>query len=125
MSKLKVWYVDDDAEMRHAVSLMLTMLGHTMQGFTSARLAAKELLDGECPDLLLLDVSMPEINGIDMLEFVRRRPEWKTLPVLMLSSEAAEAQVDRVLALGANGFIVKPVMLDELELAIDQVIQKR
>jgi len=123
MSKLKVWYVDDDAEMRHAVSLMLTMLGHTMQCFTDARLAAKKLLAGERPDLLLLDISMPEVSGIDMLEFVRRRPEWKALPVLMLSSEAADAQVDQALALGANGFIAKPVMLDELEQAIDQVIQ--
>jgi CheY-like chemotaxis protein len=81
-------------------------------------------MDGERPDLLLLDISMPEISGVDMLEFVRRRPEWKSLPVLMLSSEFADVQVDQALAMGANGFVGKPVTIEELDLAIARATQK-
>ena len=124
MSKLKVWFVDDDEEMRQAVSLMLNMLGHEMKGFASARVAAQALIGGERPDLLLLDISMPEVSGVDMLEFVRRRPELKSLPVLMLSSETTDVQVDQALALGADGFIGKPVTIEELERALDKAVQK-
>ena len=124
MSKLKVWFVDDDEEMRQAVSLMLNMLGHEMKGFGNARVAARALIGGERPDLLLLDISMPEVSGVDMLEFVRRRPELKNLPVLMLSSETTDVQVDQALALGADGFIGKPVTIEELERALDKAVQK-
>ena len=124
MKKLMVWFVDDDDEMRQAISLMLTMLEHTMRGFHQAREAARALMGGERPDLLLLDISMPEVSGVDMLEFVRRRPELKSLPVLMLSSEAADVQVDQALGLGADGFVAKPVTIDELESAIAKAVKK-
>ena len=63
---------------------------------------------------------MPEVSGLDMLEFVRRRPEWKDLPVIMLSSEAADVQVDKALSLGADAYAFKPVMIDELEAALNK-----
>lgn len=120
-----IWFVDDDVEMSEAIRLMLGLLDHRMRHFPAARLAATALQQETPPDLLLLDISMPEVSGLDLLEFVRRRPEWDHLPVLMLSSEAVDAQVDRALVLGADGFVGKPVTLDELESAIAQAIQKR
>jgi DNA-binding response OmpR family regulator len=121
---MKIWLVDDDEDMGQAVRLMLSLLDHEMRQFTNARIAAKNLNQGERPELLILDISMPEVNGIDMLEFIRRRPEWKELPILMLSSEATDQQVDQCLELGADGFIAKPVTIDELEAAINYVQRK-
>ena len=94
-----VWLVDDDQEMITAVQLMLKLLHYESRYFLSARLAAQALLAGERPAALILDVSMPEVTGIDFLEFLRQRPEWKSLPVVMLSSEAADVQVDTALGL--------------------------
>lgn len=116
-----VWIVDDDEEMARAVTLMLQLLDCSARHFLNARLAAKELLDGNRPDLLLLDINMPEVTGIMMLEFVRRRPEWSDLPVMMLSSESTDLQVDEALGLGADAYVMKPVTLDELEQAIQKV----
>jgi DNA-binding response OmpR family regulator len=120
----QIWIVDDDQEMAAAVTLMLQMLGHSTRHFLGARLAAKELLDGQRPDLLLLDISMPEVTGIMMLEFIRRRSEWNELPVVMLSSEATEIQVDEALNLGADGYVMKPATIEELESAMHTAWQK-
>jgi two-component system chemotaxis response regulator CheY len=111
----QVWIVDDDEEMGSAVGLMLKLLDCETKAFLSARPAAQALLTGTQPDLLILDINMPEVTGIDMLEFLRRRPEWKDLPIVMLSSEAADVTVDRALALGADAYTMKPVTIEELE----------
>jgi CheY-like chemotaxis protein len=120
----QVWIVDDDDEMARAISLMLKLLDCQSRHFLNARLAAKELLDGKRPDLLILDINMPEVTGIMMLEFVRRRPEWKHLPVIMLSSEAADVQVEEAMRLGADAYTMKPVSIDELETAIQTALKK-
>ena len=121
---MKVWFVDDDQEMIQAVTLMLGLLDYELRSFEDARSAAKALLDGELPDVLLLDVNMPEVSGVDLLEFIRGRPEWMRLPILMLSTEVTNEKVDRAFSLGADGFIIKPVTIDELEAAIGRAIQK-
>lgn len=120
-----VWYTDDDEEMTKAVRLMLRLLGYEMRPFLNARAAARALLAGEMPDLLFLDVNMPEVSGLDLLEFVRRRQQWSRLPVIMLSSEAADVQIDHALSLGADAYLAKPITIDELEQAIDVAIKKR
>jgi len=119
-----IWIVDDDQEMARAVILMLKLLKFNARHFLNARLAAKELMDDKRPDLMILDISMPDVNGIMMLEFIRRRPEWNDLPVIMLSSESTDIQVDEATRLGADAYVMKPVTLDELENALLSVLKK-
>lgn len=120
----QIWIVDDDDEMARAVTLMLQMLDCNARHFLDARVAAKELLDGKRPDLLILDINMPNVTGVMMLEFVRRQARWNDLPVIMLSSEATDVQIDEALALGAEAYITKPVSIDELEEAIGAAFKK-
>lgn len=110
-----VWIVDDDEEMTRAVKLMLKLLDCEVTGFLGARLAAQALLAGKRPDLMILDINMPEVSGLDLLEYVRRQAQWKNLPVVMLSTEAADMTVDRAMELGADGYVSKPVTIEELE----------
>ncbi len=63
---------------------------------------------------------MPEVTGIDLLEFLRRKDEFKKIPVIMLSSETTDRQVDEAMSMGANAFVFKPVTIEELEAAIDR-----
>ncbi len=114
----QVWIVDDDDEMSHAVNLMLHLLDSTVEIFRDARSAAKRLLAGERPELIVLDINMPEVSGIDFLEFLRMRSELKEIPVVMLSSETTDIQVDEAMRIGANAFVFKPVTIEELEEAI-------
>ena len=121
----QVWVVDDDEEMSQAIGLMLKVLNCEVTSFQSARAVAQKLLTEKSPELLILDINMPEVSGLDLVEFLRRRREWKDLPILILSSESAESTVDRALQLGADAYLMKPVTIEELEKAIDKSIEKR
>lgn len=119
-----IWVVDDDEEMSRAISLMLQMLDSNVRIFNSIRSAAQTFVSGKKPDLIILDVNMPEVSGLDMVEFLRRRPESKDLPIVMLSSEATDTIVDKALELGADAFVMKPVSLEELEKAMATAFYK-
>lgn len=119
----EVWIVDDDEEMNHAVGLMLKLLDCEVRSFYSARPAAKTLLTGKTPDLLILDINLPEVSGLDLLEFLRRRKEWKGLPIVMLSSEAADTMIEKARNLGADTYLVKPVTIEELDKAMTTALQ--
>lgn len=114
----KIWIVDDDEDMIRAVQLMIKLLDCETRLFYSARLAAQTLLSGERPDLFILDINMPEVSGIDLLEFLRHRNNTRDIPVVMLSTEAADVMVDKAMALGADAYVTKPVAIEELEQAM-------
>ena len=107
----QVWIVDDSEEMGRAVGLMLKLLDCDVTIFLSARSAVQPLLAGRRPDLMIVDINMPEISGLDLVEFLRRRPEWKDMPIVILSSEAADTMVDKALYYGADAYVTKPVTL--------------
>jgi DNA-binding response OmpR family regulator len=116
------WIVDDDEEMSEAIQLMLQLIGLKAQKFSDARAAARRLLDGERPKVIILDIMMPGVSGIDMLEFLRKRKEFRSIPVVMLSSETTDVQVEEALQLGADAFVFKPVTMEELEAALRKAI---
>lgn len=120
-----VWIIDDDEEMTRAVQLMLKLLNYTSTGFLGARTAAQSLLAGQRPDLILLDINMPEVSGLDFLEFLRRRAEGKDMPVVMLTSEASDAMMEQAAELGADSYVSKPVTIEELERAMNEAFVKR
>ena len=113
-----IWTVDDDDEMSHAVGLMLKLLDCEVTAFHNVRSAAQLFVTGKKPDLLILDINMPEVTGLDMVEFLRRRSDTKNLPIVMLSSEAADTMVDKAMELGADSYVMKPVTIEELEKAM-------
>lgn len=119
-----IWLVDDDEEMIRAIGLMVKMMDYEVTAFHNARSAAQTLLTGKTPDLLILDINMPEVSGLDFLEFLRRRSEWMDLPIIMLSSESADSTVDQALKLGADAYVMKPVTIEELEKAMTTAFQK-
>jgi two-component system KDP operon response regulator KdpE len=117
-----VWIVDDDEEMINAVRLMLKLLEYEVRHFFSARLAAQALFEGGRPDLFILDINMPGVSGIDFLEFIHRRKDFGNIPVVMLSTEAADQIVDHVMELGADAYVTKPVAMEELEAAMKKAL---
>ncbi len=116
------WIIDDDDEMSHAVRLMLELLDFDVKTWRDARPAAQALLAGQRPDLIMLDINMPEVTGMDFLEFIGMRKELQGLRVIMLSTEASDVRVDQAMELGASGFVSKPVTIEELESVIAKVL---
>ncbi len=118
----RAWIIDDDDEMSHAVRLMLKLLDFDVKTWQDARPAAQALLAGQRPDLIMLDINMPEVTGMDFLEFIGMRKELQGLRVIMLSTEASDVRVDQAMKLGASGFVSKPVTIEELESVIGKVL---
>jgi DNA-binding response OmpR family regulator len=121
----QIWLVDDDEEMLSALRLMLKLLDCETASFFNARSAAQAMLEGRRPDLMILDINMPEVTGLDLLEFMRRRADMNNLPVVMLSTESSDVMIDRARELGADAYVSKPVTLEELERAMKDAFDKR
>jgi two-component system chemotaxis response regulator CheY len=120
----QIWIIDDDEEMGRAIGLMLKLLDGEATLFFSARTAVQVLLTGKRPELMIVDINMPEVSGLDLVEFLRRRPEWKEMPIIVLSSEAADTMIDKAIRLGADTYVRKPATIEELEKAMKIAFSK-
>ncbi len=119
------WYVEDDGEMINAIRLLLQLLDYDTRSFLDCKRAAKAILQGERPDLMLIDINMPIVSGMELLKYVRSRSDFADVPVLMLSSEVADVSVNEATELGADGYLFKPVTIEDLEDKIEIAVNKR
>lgn len=75
---------------------------------------ALDALAAELPDLVLLDVMMPKVSGFEVCQRIRETPAWRHLKVLMLSAKGRAVEIQKGLALGADGYVTKPFAIKEL-----------
>ena len=73
------------------------------------------------PDLVLLHLRMPRLDGFEVLQWIRDNPATKTLPVVVLAGSSFRADIRRALELGANSYAAKPGKFEELQVLIDQI----
>jgi DNA-binding response OmpR family regulator len=118
----KAWIIDDDVEMAKAVGLMLLVVGVQARSFRGAAEAGRALLADPPPDVLFLDLNMPNVDGAEFLRFVRTCYSPEQLPVVMLSVESAETAVYTLLSAGANAFLVKPLDVEELRVTLARLL---
>jgi CheY-like chemotaxis protein len=111
-----------DAELvRYALSQgkIFANLHHVVDGIAGlAHLEAVDRGEASRPDLILLDLNMPRMDGPTFLGKLRADPRWRTVPVVVLTTSEVERDVQRAYGLGANSFITKPVDVDHLFHAI-------
>jgi excisionase family DNA binding protein len=108
-----VLIVDDDERLREYVRVNLEMEGYTVHEAGSAEEGMK-VLDELRPDLVLLDVMMPKVDGWEMLQLMHERHGVGSIPVVMFSGKVDEAVADEAAERGAQGFIGKPFDPQEL-----------
>jgi len=107
---MKLLIVDDSATMRKIIMRSIRQSGLKVDKFLEAG-NGKEALDviGSNPvDIVLVDINMPEMNGLELLKKLRSSGETKDLPVVMITTEGSENVVKKAKQLGLNGFIRKP-----------------
>jgi CheY-like chemotaxis protein len=100
--------VEDDPDQLALADLRVSTAGYTVRTATSVEGFMRTLLRDGLPDLVLLDVMLPDGNGFDVLSKLRRHPVYGTLPVVMLTVVSDAAYVVQGLALGADGYVTKP-----------------
>ena len=101
-----VLIVDDDVDGCRPLGRLLEVVGHK-PFFAHDGREAIELLDKIKPDMILLDVMMPGLNGLDVLKTIRSHPQYKDLPVVIYSALNDKQTVDNALASGAQNYLVK------------------
>jgi CheY-like chemotaxis protein len=109
----KVLVVDDDPEIVTFLSTLLELEGIESSVATSAAAALEQLQQGR-PDLVLLDIAMPDRDGIDLCRELKSDPRLAEVPVFVVSARPGKDVVDRALAAGAEEFIRKPFENAEL-----------
>jgi len=114
---MKFLSVDDSSTMRKIISLALTGAGHTVDEAENGLLALEKLKKGPV-DCILLDINMPEMNGIEFLKARKSDAAIAGIPVFVLTTQDEDALKKEALSLGAKGFIVKPFQKEALLEAI-------
>jgi two-component system chemotaxis response regulator CheY len=123
--KKMVWMVDDDDAIRRAMRLMFKLLNYDLRDFSDGRILLSNLQTDPPPDLLFLDINMPIMNGMDILDKVRSDSKFRKLTVLIMSSESEDVRVEQAIRKGADGYVFKPVTIEELEMAIGTAVERR
>ncbi len=109
----RIFVVDDDEEIRRLLRQLLTPAGYVVEEFGTAE-AVLEQIRQEPPDLVLLDLRLPDLSGHEVLEAIRADPATRLLPVVMLTGYATTAERVRAQAEGVTDFISKPFSPHEL-----------
>lgn len=118
-----VLIVEDDPDQLALAQLRVRMAGFAARTADSAAALQDALARHEPPDVLLLDIMLPDGDGFDILAGLRRHPAHALLPVVMLTVKSDPADIRRGLALGADGYIVKPYSKKLLEDVLWQVLR--
>ena len=116
--------VEDDPDQAALAELRLTMAGYQVHSVDRAKALSGYLRQQKRPDLLLLDVMLPDGNGFDILAQLRGRPEFSTLPIVLLTAKAELVDIRNGLALGADGYITKPYSKNQLAEVIHHVLKQ-
>lgn len=113
----KILITEDSPTMR---SLLISTI-EAMEDFeiveAGSGFEALRLLPRENVDLIITDINMPDINGLELISFVRSNPNYRSIPLFIISTESSEKDMEKGLALGANEYLTKPfnpVRLQEL-----------
>jgi len=119
----RILTVEDNDNIRRLISYNLKRAGYEVLQAANGKDAVR-ILQKVVPDLIILDVRMPEMNGFQLLELMRKYPKAAAIPVVMLSALSQPENVDRALALGVVDYIIKPldptVLLAKVKEALDQ-----
>lgn len=119
----KIMTVDDSASVRQMVCLTLEEAGHDVIEAADGMDALTKLGDSKKVDALIVDLNMPRIDGIELIRQVRQKPEYKYIPIIVLSTESIAEKKQAGKAAGATGWIVKPFRPSQLLAVMKKVLR--
>ena len=112
---------DDSASVRQMVGFTLKEAGYDVMEAVDGR-DALEKLEGSEVNMLITDLNMPNMDGIELIRETRAKPQFKFIPIIMLTTESQELKKQEGKAAGATGWIVKPFKPDQLVAVVKKVL---
>ena len=121
MSK-KILIAEDSLTMRSLIVSTIAAMGdyeivEAANGFEALRILPREKVD-----LIITDINMPDINGLELISFIRNNENYKKTPLLIISTEGSERDREKGMSLGANAYLVKPFAPDRLQQLIREYL---
>ena len=120
MSKKRIFVVDDDPKIGELFAKVLDRDGYATQGFTAAEPLLQAIDDGTSPDLVLTDLMMPNISGMELIEALRERG--LTIPVIVMTAHSSVQTAVEAMRLGAFHYLQKPVNLEEMRALLSKAL---
>ncbi len=114
MKLFTILIVDDSTAMRSLLVATLESLGNIRIVQATNGFEALRILPREEVDLVLTDINMPDINGLELLSFLRNNQVYEALPVIVISTEGSHKDIEKAISLGANEYLVKPFQPEKL-----------
>ena len=121
MSQKTVLIIEDEEDAADMFSEMMRVSGYRVLK-TSSSTPALTMMTAEKPDVVILDIMMPEISGLDILRQMRKNPELANIPVVVVSAKSMPADIKLGMEAGAFIYLTKPVGFVELKEAIERAL---
>jgi two-component system, OmpR family, phosphate regulon response regulator PhoB len=115
--------IEDEPDAAEMFGEMMRVNGfRVVKSYTSG--PAIEIIEKEKPDIIILDVMMPEISGIEILKIMRAKPELSQIPVVVVSAKSMPSDIKTGLEAGASVYLTKPVGFLDLTQAVENILQE-
>jgi two-component system chemotaxis response regulator CheY len=111
----KILIAEDSPTMRSLIVSTIAAMGEYETVEAANGFEALRVLPREKVDLIITDINMPDINGLELVSFIRGNENYRTTPLLIISTEGSERDREKGLALGANAYLVKPFAPQQLQ----------
>ena len=115
--------VEDEPDAAELFAEMMRVSGYRVLK-TYSSTPAISLISKEQPDVVILDIMMPDISGLEVLRFMQRDPNLKSIPVIVVSARSMPSDIKEGLEAGATLYLTKPVGYLDLKKSVDQVLQE-
>lgn len=116
-----VLIVEDEPDAAELFAEMMRVNGYrVLKSFSST--PAIDMLASDHPDLVILDLMMPDVSGLEVLRFMRREPNYKDIPVIVVSAKSMPADIKTGMEAGASAYLTKPVGYLDLKQAVEKFI---
>jgi DNA-binding response OmpR family regulator len=117
--------IEDDADLTRLLQFRLTREGFGFRHAPDGEKGLVAMAEPPLPDLVILDVLLPFLNGFEVLARIRENPAWRAIPVVMLTSKDREEDVLRGLRSGADDYVTKPFRPQELVARVRGILARR
>ena len=124
LKNLKIHVVDDDPDVLVVVKALLEDFGAIVKTNTSSKKALNEIIEDK-PDLAILDLMMPEMDGLDLTRLLRKETELDKLKIVIFSGKSYEQDQQRAFSFGADGYLTKPLITDEFIAKLQDIVEEK
>lgn len=119
---INILIVEDSSMTRSMISAVVSEMDNVETFEADSGFEALKMLPVETFDLIITDINMPDINGLELISFVRKDERYSAIPMLIISTERSDEDKERGMRMGANAYLAKPFSAEDLSETVERLI---